>query len=57
MPRDHAGVGWAVTGPSYYVQFVRKAEAEYLEVEFQQDWPDAAKRAAAGTRQHPGYAG
>lgn len=48
-PYVGAGVGWAVTGLSYYAQFVRKPEAEYLEVEFQPEWPDAAKRAAAGT--------
>ena len=27
----------------------RKAEAEYLQIEFDPDWPEAAKRAAAGT--------
>ena len=43
------GVGFAETDLSYYAQFIRKPEAEYLQVEFDPDWPDAAKRAAAGT--------
>ncbi len=48
-PYVGAGVGWAATGLSYYAQFVRKPEAEYLEVEFDPDWSAVAKRAAAGT--------
>ncbi|MXZ72688.1 MAG: hypothetical protein F4Z04_14470 [Acidobacteria bacterium] len=42
-----------MTGLSYYPQFVRKSAAEYLEVELEQDWPDAVKRAAAGTASIP----
>ena len=48
-PYVGAGVGWAVTGLSYYTQLTRKPDAEYLQLEFEPDWPDAAKRAAAGT--------
>ena len=32
-----------------YLQFIRKPEAEYLRIEFDPDWPNVAKRAAAGT--------
>ena len=48
-PYAGVGIGWAVTNLSYYAQFIRKPEAEYLQVEFDPDWPEAAKRAAAGT--------
>ena len=48
-PYVGAGVGWAATGLSYYAQLVRKPAAEYLQVEFEPDWPEVAKRAAAGT--------
>ena len=48
-PYVGAGVGWAVTELSYYTQLTRKPDAEYLQIEFDPDWPDAAKRAAAGT--------
>ncbi len=48
-PYAGGGVGWAVTDLRYYAQFIRKPEAEYLQVEFDPDWPEAAKRAAAGT--------
>lgn len=48
-PYVGAGVGWAVTELSYYTQLTRKPDAEYLQVEFDPDWPEAAKRAAAGT--------
>ena len=48
-PYVGAGVGWAVTKLSYYTQFTRKPDAEYLQIEFDPDWPEAAKRAAAGT--------
>ena len=44
-----AGAGWAAAALNYYVQFIRKPEAEYLQIEFDPDWPDVAKRAAAGT--------
>ena len=30
-------------------QFIRKPDAEYLRIDFESDWPAAAKRAAAGT--------
>lgn len=43
------GFGWAAAELHYYLQFIRKAEAEYLQIEFDPDWPDVAKRAAAGT--------
>ena len=48
-PYVGAGVGWAVTELSYYTQLSRKPDAEYLQIEFDPDWPEAAKRAAAGT--------
>ncbi len=48
-PYVGAGIGMAATELSYYAQFIRKSEAEYLLVEFDPDWPVAAKRAAAGT--------
>ena len=48
-PYAGAGIGWAAVDLNYYLQFVRKPEAEYLQIEFDPDWPDAAKRAAAGT--------
>ncbi|MCY3786423.1 MAG: outer membrane beta-barrel protein [bacterium] len=48
-PYVGAGVGWAVTELSYYTQFTSKPAAEYLQIEFDPDWPEAAKRAAAGT--------
>lgn len=44
-----AGVGWASTEFNYYLQFIRKPVAEYLQLEFDPDWPEEAKRAAAGT--------
>ena len=43
------GIGWAATELNYYLQFIRKPEAEYLQLEFDPDWPEVAKRAAAGT--------
>ena len=43
------GFGWAAAELHYYLQFIRKSEAEYLQIEFDPDWPDVAKRAAAGT--------
>lgn len=48
-PYVGAGIGMAATELSYYAQFIRKPDAEYLLVEFDPDWPAAAKRAAAGT--------
>ena len=48
-PYVGAGIGMAATELSYYAQLIRKPEAEYLLVEFDPDWPAAAKRAAAGT--------
>lgn len=48
-PFAGAGIGWVATELNYYLQFLRKPEAEYLQIEFDPDWPDAAKRAAAGT--------
>ena len=48
-PYAGIGVGLARTALSYRGQSFRKPEAEYLRVEFDPDWPDAAKRAAAGT--------
>jgi len=44
-----AGAGWASTRLDYSVEFVRKPEAEYLAISFDPDWPEEAKRAAAGT--------
>lgn len=44
-----AGIGWAEAEFNYYLQILRKPEAEYLQIEFDPDWPEAAKRAAAGT--------
>ena len=43
-PYVGAGVGWAVTELSYYTQFTSKPAAEYLQIEFDPDWPEAAKR-------------
>ena len=48
-PYAGVGIGWAATNLSYYTQFIRKPEAEYLQIAFDPDWPEAAKRAAAGT--------
>ena len=48
-PYAGIGVGWAVTELSYYAQFIRKPEAEYLQIDFDPDWPADTKRAAAGT--------
>lgn len=43
------GAGWASTRLGYEADFVRKPEAAYLAIDFDPDWPEAAKRAAAGT--------
>ena len=48
-PFAGAGVGRAAVDLNYYLQFIRKPEAEYLQIEFDPDWPEVAKRAAAGT--------
>lgn len=48
-PFAGAGIGWAAVKLNYYLQFLRKPEAEYLQIEFDPDWPEVAKRAAAGT--------
>ena len=48
-PFAGAGIGWVATELNYYLQFIRKPEAEYLQIEFDPDWPNVAKRAAAGT--------
>ena len=48
-PFAGAGIGWAAVDLNYYLQFLRKPEVEYLQIEFDPDWPDVAKRAAAGT--------
>ena len=48
-PYVGGGLGVAITTLNYANQFIRKPEAEYLRIDFEPDWPDAAKRAAAGT--------
>ncbi len=48
-PYVGGGAGLTVTKLSYFAQFTRKPEAEYLQLEFNPDWLDVAKSAAAGT--------
>ena len=48
-PYVGGGLGVAITTLNYATQFIRKPDAEYLRIDFEPDWPDAAKRAAAGT--------
>jgi len=48
-PYAGAGVGLARIEAHYAASFVRKPEREYLDIEFVPDWPEEAKRAAAGT--------
>ena len=48
-PYVGGGLGVASTTLNYANQFIRKPDAEYLRIDFEPDWPDAAKRAAAGT--------
>ena len=48
-PYVGGGLGVAITTLHYANQFIRKPDAEYLRIDFEPDWPDAAKRAAAGT--------
>ena len=44
-----AGVGYARVSTRFYSHWSRKAAPDYLAVEFDPDWPEVAKRAAAGT--------
>ena len=48
-PFAGAGIGWAATELNYDLQFIRTPEADYLQIEFDPDWPNVAKHAAAGT--------
>ena len=48
-PYVGGGLGVALTTLHYANQFIRKPDAEYLRIDFEPDWPAAAKRAAAGT--------
>ena len=48
-PYVGAGVGLAQIEAHYAASFVRKPEPDYLAIEFVPDWPEDAKRAAAGT--------
>ena len=48
-PYVGGGLGVVSTTLNYANQFIRKPDAEYLRIDFEPDWPDAAKRAAAGT--------
>ena len=48
-PYVGGGLGVAITTLHYATQFIRKPDAEYLRIDFEPDWPAAAKRAAAGT--------
>lgn len=48
-PYVGAGMGLARMEAHYAASFVRKPEPEYLAIEFVPDWPEEAKRAAAGT--------
>ena len=48
-PYVGAGVGLAQIEAHYAAIFVRKPEPEYLAIAFAPDWPEEAKRAAAGT--------
>ena len=43
------GIGWAATALNYDLQFIRTPAAKYLQIEFDPDWPNVAKHAAAGT--------
>ena len=44
-----AGMGLARIEAHFAASFVRKPEREYLAIEFVPDWPEEARRAAAGT--------
>ncbi|MDE2882715.1 MAG: hypothetical protein OXP70_12720 [Acidobacteriota bacterium] len=48
-PYVGAGIGLAQIEAHYAATFVRKPEPEYLAIDFVPDWPEEAKRAAAGT--------
>ncbi|MYF76541.1 MAG: hypothetical protein F4174_04180 [Acidobacteria bacterium] len=48
-PYAGAGVGLARIEAHYAASFIRKPELEYLAIDFAPDWPEEAKRAAAGT--------
>lgn len=48
-PYAGAGAGLARVEAHYAASFVHKPEREYLAIPFVPDWPEAAKRAAAGT--------
>ena len=48
-PYVGAGMGLAQVEAHYAASFVRKPEPEYLAIDFVPDWPEEAKRAAAGT--------
>ena len=48
-PYVGGGLGVAITTLHYANQFIRKPDAEYLRIDFEPDWPAAAKRAAGGT--------
>ncbi len=48
-PYAGLGAGWASARLDYEADFVRKPETAYLAIDFDPDWPEAAKRAAAGT--------
>ncbi len=48
-PYVGAGMGLAQIEAHYAASFVRKPEPEYLAIDFVPDWPEEAKRAAAGT--------
>ncbi len=48
-PYAGAGIGFAQIEAHYAASFVRKPHQEYLAIGFVPDWPEEAKRAAAGT--------
>ena len=49
-PFAGVGVGWAWTGFDFSNRWIRKTVAQgYLDIRYTTDWPEAAKRAAAGT--------
>ena len=42
-PYVGGGLGVAITTLHYANQFIRKPDTEYLRIDFEPDWPDAAK--------------
>ena len=49
-PFAGVGVGWAWTGFDFNSLWIRKTVAQgYLDIRYATDWPEAAKRAVAGT--------